>query len=265
MNGIKQFFFLFLLIIGFGGYTQTSFRTKQIVVDSSVVCFDTLSVIPNSTMVVYKQQPLLSSLFTIDFFKASLTFLDSTLLHDTITVHYQVFNVNLTQPYWHKNKRLIEQKQLVSINEFSSVDKAYTNSWLENSSDLNKSGSITRGISIGNKQDVVVNSDLNLQLDGILFDDFMIKAVISDKNIPLQPEGNTQQLQEFDKVFIQLYNKSVKITAGDFDVEAPKSAFLKANKKVLGAMVDYRYQFADSSSFSTNSAFAVNEGQVYAN
>jgi len=261
MNVLKRFFLFVLLVIGFSGYSQSFFRTKQIVADSSVICFDTLSVIPNSVLVMHKNQPLSSSQFAIDYFKASIQLLDSALLHDTITIQYQVFNVNLTQPYMHKNKRLIEQRQLISINEFSSGDKKTDNPWLENSSDLNKTGSITRGISIGNRQDVVVNSDLNLQLDGIIFDDFMIKAVISDKNIPLQPEGNTQQLQEFDKVFIQLYNKSVKITAGDFDIAAPSSALLKANKKVLGAMVDYRYQFADSSSFSTASAFAVTKGK----
>lgn len=247
--------------MAFSGHAQSYFRTKIIVADSAILSFDTLSLIPKSSVVMYKNLPLSDARFSIDYFKASITLLDSTLLHDTIVIQYQVFNVDLTKSQYHKSIRLMEQKQRMSINEFSSPEKAFTNPWLENSSDLNKTGSITRGISIGNRQDVVVNSDLNLQLDGIIFDDFMIKAVISDKNIPLQPEGNTQQLQEFDKVFIQLYNKSVKITAGDFDIATPPSAFLKANKKVLGAMVDYRYIFADSSSFSTASAFAVAKGK----
>ncbi|MCQ4878626.1 hypothetical protein NE658_14150, partial [Ruminococcus bicirculans] len=62
---------------------------------------------------------------------------------------------------------------------------------------INKTGVISRGISAGNNQSVFVNSTLNLQLDGKLTDNLTLMAVISDQNIPFQPDGNTQQLQQF--------------------------------------------------------------------
>jgi hypothetical protein len=63
---------------------------------------------------------------------------------------------------------------------------------------------------------------MNLQLDGKLNEDLFIQAAISDNNIPIQPDGNSQQLQEFDKVFIKIYNDRISLTAGDFELRKPK-------------------------------------------
>ncbi len=99
---------------------------------------------------------------------------------------------------------------------------------------LMRSGSISRGITFGNNQDVIVNSNLNLQLSGKLDDNLNIVASISDQNIPLQPEGYSMQIHEFDKVFIQLYNENVAITAGDFGIGGGEGIFLPLDRKAQG-------------------------------
>jgi len=100
---------------------------------------------------------------------------------------------------------------------------------------LISSGSIARGVSVGNNQDVVLNSALNLQLSGKLSEDVDIMAVITDKNIPIQPEGNTQVLQDFDKVFINIkYKDRLSLNAGDIDLLSPDSRFLSVSRSLLG-------------------------------
>jgi hypothetical protein len=92
---------------------------------------------------------------------------------------------------------------------------------------IQKTGSITRGISFGNRQDVFVNSSLNLQMEGQLSETVNLRAVISDRNVPFQPEGNTQQLQDFDNIYIQLYNNDWSLTAGDVVLKNGASNFLR--------------------------------------
>ncbi len=126
---------------------------------------------------------------------------------------------------------------------------------------LTKNGSISRGISFGNTQDVFVNSALNLQLEGKLTDDINIRAAITDQNIPFQPEGNTQQLQEFDKVFIQFYNDNASLTAGDILLRNKPSNFLKYYKNVQGGQFTANYNAFKNSTAESEASIAIAKGK----
>jgi hypothetical protein len=84
---------------------------------------------------------------------------------------------------------------------------------------LQKSGSIFRGLQIGSNRDLTINSGFRMQLSGKLSSDLDIVAALTDENVPLQPEGTTQTLQELDKVFIELKNPLYGATLGDFVYE----------------------------------------------
>jgi hypothetical protein len=100
---------------------------------------------------------------------------------------------------------------------------------------LRTMGNISRGIGFGNAQDVVVNSNLNLRLNGSLANDVEVIAVISDESTPIQPEGNTQQIQDFDQVYITLKKDKGSITIGDFLMQNnQESYFMKYYKKSRG-------------------------------
>ena len=116
-------------------------------------------------------------------------------------------------------------------------------------SGLVSSGSYTRGLSFGNSQNLSFNSNLNLQLNGRLGNDLELQAALSDNSIPLQPDGTTRQLQEFDRIFVQLKRKNTALTAGDFDLTRPSGYFSNYFKRLQGGMLRAEFGTARDSAF----------------
>lgn len=161
---------------------------------------------------------------------------------DSVEVCYRVLSPVLTRPYFNRNISIYDRvgsdkQQAISERQEALVE----DNLLFSTPGLYKSGSITRGITVGNRQNVFVNSNLNLILNGKLTEDLSISAVVTDQNIPYQPEGNTQQLRDFDNVFIKLYNESLNLTVGDIVLTNPVSDgyFLKYYKNVQGGSLSY--------------------------
>ncbi|MFM2268471.1 MAG: hypothetical protein RL757_1912, partial [Bacteroidota bacterium] len=122
---------------------------------------------------------------------------------------------------------------------------------------LRYNGSFARGVSVGNAQNLVLNSQFNLNLTGKISSDLDLTAAISDQNIPLQAEGNTQQLREFDQISIQLRRKNDALLAGDFVQNALDNAyFLKYYKKMQGIRIERNDTSARFRQFSAGAAVA---------
>lgn len=101
--------------------------------------------------------------------------------------------------------------------------------------DLNSKGAIIRGITFGNNQGSAVRSSMDLQISGKLSKDISILASISDHNLPIQSDGYTQTLEEFDRIYIQLNikNKSI-LRAGHIDLLDDKTYFGKFQRRSMG-------------------------------
>ena len=107
---------------------------------------------------------------------------------------------------------------------------------------LQKSGSIVRGFTVASNRDLSLNSGLRMQLSGKIASDIDIAAALTDENTPIQPEGTTQTLQEFDNVFVEIKSTDVAATLGDFYLDMPSTEFARLTRKLQGARgtADYR-------------------------
>ncbi len=218
-----------------------NYRQQSLLLSNDSIILDSLSIVPASVIVKDKQGKILSDkLYRIDEAKA-LLIIDQKYIGQTISLSYRVFPVHLRSAQFASLYRQnLSQDSLLDLGQIiqpSPYAQNYTNL---SSETLNRSGYISRGLNFGNNQDVVVNSALNMQLSGQLSEGIQIKAAITDNNIPIQPEGNTQQIQEFDKVFISIYNDRTSLTLGDFDLNQPKGYFLNSRKKVMGGTIKHR-------------------------
>ena len=208
-------------------------RAQNRVMEGPETILDTNSIIPES----FELKGLERDQYSIDFAKALLTIEDKSVVYPLeITVNFRTFPFNFSKPYLHKDESIIIARQRV-YNPFRSK-VGDQNETLLNFGDIEKRGSISRGISAGNNQNLSVNSSLNLQLSGRLNDRFSLVAAIADQNIPIQPEGNTQQLQDFDQVYIQIFDAKTRITAGDFQTIRNEGYFMRFNKRLQGGRVE---------------------------
>lgn len=231
---------------------------KKIPVLDSVQ-IDSLSIIPGSLRI-----KLDSSEYKINYFKGLIHFKRTN--KDSIFVRYRTFPVNFTSMIQKRSlKKLnqIDRKKMVTRNPYVYAQKSLSRDDLFGSSSLQKSGSISRGINIGNTKDLSVNSNMNLQLAGS-FQGIEILASVTDNNIPIQPQGNTQTLQDFDKVFIQFSKDGQRLIAGDFQTKESKDYFLKYNKKAQGLSYKGKYNsmlFKKTATLNIKSDAALSRGK----
>lgn len=185
---------------------------------------------------------------------------------DSLVIQYRVFPQYLTRRYFHADTgTLVYSEEEPSLGGRYDIYGNQMSAGLIEFPRLDYGGSFSRGFSVGNNQSLVLNSALNLQMQGDIGDGIEIAAAISDNNIPIQPEGNTRQIQEFDKVFIQLRKAPHSIIAGDFDIRNPYGYFLNYHKKLKGVQYQFDSDIGESRRLSAAAGAAISKGKFARN
>ncbi len=228
------FFMLFFIGIGYAQDIPTNYQTKKVAV-SDTIAIDSVSINPLRFQVLDKKGLPIDSLdYTVDFKKSILILSENIKTsNDSLTISYLKYPDYLTRDYFVLDSNIIVTNS-ANINKLYSLQESTNEKDIKPFDGLNTLGSITRGITIGNNQNAVVNSELNLQITGKLSDKVSIRASIQDANIPTQEGGYSQSLDEFDQIFIEIFSDNWNIRAGDVDLINQKSYFGNFTKKVQG-------------------------------
>ena len=206
----------------------SNLRQKTLKVAGDSLKIDTISIVPNSLTIAYVSP----SDYKLDFVKAILYWKKKPAL-ETVIITYRVFPFQLNPVAQRMSFDSVMNNFYVKPFEFND-GRTNAQKGIFDFGTLKAEGSFGRQIGFGNKQDAVLNSSLNLQLSGMLGDSIEIQAAITDNNIPIQPDGNTQQLNEFDQVFLQFKKRNWQLSLGDIDIRETKSYFLNFYKRLQG-------------------------------
>ena len=197
--------------------------------------------------------------YRVDYGKAMLIF-DTPITLDSVKIAYLPLPEFLTKKYYFLNEDDIIQTSKTSRKLFQLNNESTRDRSIIPFDGLETSGSISRAVTVGNNQNAVLNSELDLQITGKLSDKISLRASIQDANIPLQEAGYSQRLDEFDQVFIEIFSDNWNIRAGDVNLREDRSYFAKFSKKVQGISLN-GIIVNDSSQVSLFGAGALVRGQ----
>jgi len=166
----------------------------------------------------------------------SFSQVDSTNISnpDSVIIEYDGNKLKFKKSYKRREKLILNYTQLSEDQKEKLLKPIVLNDKAIFGERLKKSGNLIRGITVGSNRDLNVNSGLRLQLSGKLSDDIDIVASITDESTPIQPEGNTETLDELDKVFIQINHPNANAVLGDYDYSLNEYSLLRVNKKLQG-------------------------------
>lgn len=179
---------------------------------------------------------------------------------DTVLLQFRTMGFNLEKPVYIMDTSLLAFKELMLGSGYEYRPDSDKNPLID-ARGLDYRGSFSRGLSIGNSQSLVLNSNFDMQMIGDLGNGLKIVAAISDDNLPIQAQGNTQQLQEFDKVFIQVTKDKTSITAGDYDLRKPNSYFMNYYKKLKGISLATTIHSNKGIDIYNKGSFAISRGK----
>lgn len=257
LNGILL---LLLLCAAASAQDLSRLRFKTVPLSGDTLLLDTLSIVQGSLVVRDANNRLLdSSSYHFDAVKSFLVW-KTRPATDSITVAYRTFPFSLARVVYNKNPAGAGQIEDYLQNPFSYIPQAQTAAAID-FGELEYNGSFARGLSFGNNQDVVLNSSFNLQLAGKITEDIEIVAALTDNNIPVQPDGTTQQIQEFDKIYIQLTKDMHRLIVGDYEIRQPEGYFMRYYKNLQGASYSGAFQLSEKEKVTTQASIAIPQGK----
>lgn len=218
--------------------------------------------LPDSLIIEHSEKLFLNNVlqpytaYFMDYINGELRFEISVAKGTEIRLIYQIFPYPLKKSYYSREiLHRVFGAQTVPADANAKPQQIEAEDY---ASQLSKSGSITRGVTMGSNRGLKVNSALNINVSGKVGENVEVVAALTDQTTPIQPEGTTQNLQEIDKVFIQIKSPTFSATMGDFQIDYSGTELSRYNRKLQGVLGEASYK-----TIKTKLSAAVSRGKYF--
>ena len=138
-------------------------------------------------------------------------------------------------PTW----RSLPELNLESIEILSKKERPYSGN-SDSESNIYSSGSIFRQLSVSPLGGSDFTGGLQMQLNGKLTKNMMVSGILTDQDLPIQPEGTTRELEELDQVYLMVTHPNYFVDAGDIIYEEKINNSNNINRKLVGLKNHYK-------------------------
>lgn len=175
--------------------------------------------------------------YTIDY-KPGLIFVNAKFEPDSvIRITYQIIPISIQKSY---------QRDLFAPEASPSLEGTETPSDEQpvgrtiprsgqSDSTLTFSGAKTVSLSMESAKGLTINQPTRLNVSGNVSENVSVTAMLSDQDLPLQPEGTTEEIEDLDRILIKVQGKNLSATLGDYEAAFGETEFVLLPKMLEGA------------------------------
>jgi len=142
--------------------------------------------------------------------------------------------LRLSQPASHVGAWGVDSSSAAGRIELASLSRAAEKN-RGSSGGLRLRGTKTLSLEMGSNRDAKMKQSLDMNVTGEISKGLSLTAVLTDRDLPIQPEGKTEALNQLDEIRVELQSQSFNASMGDCSFALDGASLLKVSRRLEGA------------------------------
>lgn len=174
--------------------------------------------------------------YKVDYNSGKIYFTQTIPPKATLRINYEIIPVDIKKKYKRKlfPKEHVDQISNSAKGKKTGARKIPKEQKKPQESSLQVSGTKTFSITLGSKRSLSPDQSLNVNISGNVSENVSVLAILSDQNLPFQPEGTTEELRDIDQKLIKIESPHFNATMGDFRASLGNSELVFFSRALEG-------------------------------
>jgi hypothetical protein len=96
-------------------------------------------------------------------------------------------------------------------------------------------GTKTFSLELGSNREASMKQSLDMNVSGEITKGLELNAVLTDRDLPIQPEGRTASVRELDEIRVEMRSKAFSASLGDCDLALEGASLVNVSRRLEGA------------------------------